>query len=159
MADQKANEIVAKALQADQLDELLLGRSPYAYLPRWSPSDENTDLTILLNILYKNDFGVSKEVICSRLVTAARRITGSYEGLFPVATLILFEAGHRARNDVTVGLPLNDLAADLGSAISKYRSRLIADKSGPGSQWEDGRLGDLRRLSDNSRDVGGPGFA
>jgi hypothetical protein len=92
-------------------------------------------------------------------VTAALySLTGTYEGIDPISTCILLEALRICDGRVPLGLPIDDLASKLQETILTFESRLRADRTAGGKEWTDGLLGDLRRLSRNTENYGGPGF-
>jgi hypothetical protein len=158
MANLPPKEIVDKALERDELDLLLLGKSEYQFFDRWSSSPYNTDLVAILDALYRFAGEDQREQIKKRLLGAIKKIVDTYEGLVPVAGCILLESGRRSENRPTLGLPLKEIAAELMQSIRLFSFRLEKDKTGVGAQWPDGLLGDLRRLSKNTERVGGPSF-
>ena len=149
--------LVNRALAEDAIDLLLLGKPGYTYLPKWSPSPGNTDITALLAVFYDEQLGLSKVELGRRLQQAIMQIIDSYEGLFPVATVLLVESLAR-RDGRALGLPLEAIAERLKCAIEGFRTNLITDRIGGGGFWPDGALGDLRRLSKNVSEIGGPEF-
>jgi hypothetical protein len=153
---QEAVNIVRKALAENNLDLLLFGKQGYSYLPKWSSAPGNTDLTTLLSVIYDTPLGYAKEDIVAKMIYAVNQIVFSYEGLFPVATVILIETLRVNNGRPILGLPLNEIATILRESILKYRYNLITDKTGPGNQWEDGMYGEMRRISDNIVELGGP---
>ena len=158
MTQRSAQEIVRNALEKDELDLLLVGIPEYQFLPKWSPASGNTDLTYLLDALYMGIADYTREELRERLHRAIRKIVGAYEGLDPVACCILCETVERTEGKLSLDLPLEEIAIELRHNIEQYKSRLIEDKSGAGSLWNDGRLGDLRRMSKNTEKRGGPSF-
>jgi hypothetical protein len=160
-----ANDVVRAALDADELDKMLLGWPPYQYLPKWSPATD-TDLPQLLHALYGLVGVYPREDLSDRLRHAIEKIVVDYEGLGPVASCILFEASARApfdafgkpKADTSLRLPLDEIADDLRQSVRVFSIRLEKDKTGVGSEWPDGRLGDFRRLSKNTVRYGGPSF-
>ena len=151
-------EIVLKAIERDELDRLLLGKLEYQFFDRWSGSPYNTDLVPLLNVLYRFCGEHQQEQTKNRLLSAINKIVDTYDGLDPVAVCILFETGRRSDDRPTLGLPQEDIAAELRQSIRVFSFRLEKDKTGAGDEWPDGRLGDLRRLSKNTERLGGPSF-
>ncbi len=150
--------IVNNAVTKGELDKLLLGAPEYCYRSRMSPAPGNTDLTELLDVLYERWNPTDRERVRDDLVKALYAIVETYEGLGPVATCVLIESSCRAENSPMLGLPLDDLANKLRSGIERFRSRLEKDKTGEGSEWPDGRLGEFRRLSRITVELGGPSF-
>lgn len=153
-----AHQVVNDALQANALEALLLERPPYTYLPHGSPATGASDLTVLLDSLYDGTFSLSKDEIKDRLFKTLSHLVNTYEGLPAVAACILFESHRVSRNAPALGLPVADLAKELKASIDRFRSRLVADRNGEGAHWRDGLLGELRRLSNNAHDIGGPAF-
>lgn len=151
-------EIVRNALERDELNLLLLGRPEYQYFDRWSSSPYNTDPVALLDTLYRLVQESQRPQIRDRLLGAIKKIVDTYDGLTPVAGCILFEAGRKSDKRPMLGLPLEEIAAELRQSIRVFRFRLEKDKTGVGAQWPDGLLGDLRRLSRNTEQLGGPSF-
>jgi hypothetical protein len=165
MSELSPKEIVRKALKKGELDLLLLGRPEYQYIDRWV-DPYNTDLTALLRALYWDFAEGQREQIKNRLFAAIKKIVNSYEGLFSVAGCVLYETAARSSVDsfgrpkpeTSLGLPLDEIAAELRQSIRVFSFRLEKDKTGVGAQWPDGLLGDLRRLSKNTERLGGPSF-
>jgi hypothetical protein len=150
--------ILKKALAKGELEKLLLGFPEYRYLPKGSPSPENTDLAALLGALYDHTTEDNKAKVRDNMTKALNTIVQHYDGLQPVAACILLESLRNARNKPSFGLPLTDLAARLHASINLFSDRLKGDKNGVCSSWPDGRLGELRRLSRNTTELGGPSF-
>jgi hypothetical protein len=156
----EALEVVNRALADDAVDELLLGRSGYNYLPKWSSAPGNSDITALLSAFVDGPLkGPSSQQASVRLRAAIERLTPTYEGLLAVASVVLFESLCLKRARGTLGIPLKDVALKLGESIARFKTRLMEDRSGPGRDWEDGMYGELRRLSQNTVALGGPAFA
>ncbi len=151
-------QIVSRAIAESELDKLLLGAEGYQYLPAWSPSTGCTDLTELLAVLYDKWPKDDRQRVYDALYDALKCLVTKYEGLEPVATCILIESLRKSRNRNPLGLPIEELATELRSNIERFAARLKADKSGDGSRWQDGWLGELRRLSRNTVELGGPLF-
>lgn len=150
--------IVKEALKKGELDKLLLGAPEYCYLPNGSPAPGDTDLAALIGTLYAHTTISEKQLIRDEMLKVLNTIVDSYEGLEPVAACILLESLQKIRNRSSFGLPLDDLAAKLRTSINAFADHLETDWSGAGASWHDGRLGELRRLSRNTVDLGGPSF-
>lgn len=151
-------DIVKTALAKGELDKLLLGTPDYQYRSKYSPSPSNTDLTELLAVIYLSLENSEKDAAREALVNALYSLSGTYEGIDPTATCILYESGKKSRGSAGLGLPIDDLAEKLRSTIRIFESRLRNDKSGGGRDYSDGLLGDLRRLSRITEKHGGPSF-
>lgn len=152
-------QIVSRAIAESALDKLLLGAEGYRYLPGWSPATGCTDLTELLAVLYDLWPKDDRQRVCKALSESLTRLVSTYDGLEPVATCILFESLRKFRKRNPLGLPVDELAAQLRASIERFAARLTSDKRGDGSRWPDGWMGELRRLSRNTVELGGPGFA
>lgn len=158
MTQNSPDAIVRRALEQNELSLLLLGANEYQYFDRWVGHADNTNLPELLSSLYGFISDEGREIIRDRLLLAINEIIESYEGLFPVATCILFESSHRSENQPTLGLPLDELAEVLRQKVREFGFKLEKDKTGPGFNWPRGRLDDMRRLSKNTVRLGGPSF-
>ena len=158
MAERTAFEIVKKALDKNELDLLLLGNPEYCYLQRWTTSLWNTDLEELLTTLYEENGQYHQEEIKEQLSRAITKIVSTYDGSIPVANCILLESYRRKNDSFSLDLPLEEIAIELNESIKKYYSQLREDKSGAGSRWDDGLLGELRRLNKITTKKGGPSF-
>jgi hypothetical protein len=158
MARSNAYEIVKNALDKDELDLLLLGTPEYCYAPRWSDSPQNTEIVELLTALYEEYGQYHPEEIRERLHRAISKIISNYDGLIPVANCILLEAYRRKNESFSLDLPLEEIAKELNESIKKYYAQLRDDKSGAGGRWDDGLLGELRRLNKITVNKGGPSF-
>lgn len=151
-------QILQEAVDKSEMDLLLLGRSPYAYLPPSSPSTGSTDLAELLRIAYDLWPMDDRNRIRVSLVDAMSKLVSTYDGLEPVAACLLVETLRQAKNRAPLGLPVKEFTGHLQGSIDEFRDRLCHDRSGQGAEWKDGRLGKLRRLSDIVRSLGGIGF-
>lgn len=158
MAESTAFEIVRMALDKDELDLLLLGKPDYCYLPRWTTIAGNTDLVELLTSLYEEYGQYHPEETRERLLQAIKKIVSEYDGFVPVANCILAESARRKNDSFSLDLPLEEIAIELNEGIKKYYAQLRDDKSGVGSRWDDGLLGELRRLNRINVKKGGPTF-
>jgi hypothetical protein len=140
-------DVIAKGAYVD----LLLGAKKYAYVGKWSCCSGDTDLVELLGVLYysvgKANVGKSNidQVRCS-LTDAIDKIVGTYEGIDPTTTVILFECLEKTSGRRTLGLDVENIASKLRESIGRHYCRLCGDKSGEGKQWEDGMFGAFRRL-------------
>lgn len=157
MTPSTPQEIIGKSLANKDMKPLLLGAPGYRFRSRWSPAPD-TDLTELLGEVHVLPAEQDRRAAKDLILTAAYQIVDTYEGVVPVATLILIEAVRRSGAQAILGLPLEDLAEKLRLSICAHHARLKSDKSGEGAQWPDGLAGDLRRLSGNSQRYGGPAF-
>ncbi len=151
-------EIVKAALANGELDKLLLGAPAYQYRSKYSPAPGNTDLTELLSVVYDHWDPADKKHVHEQVAKAVYAIIGTYHGIEPVAICVLLESLRAARGKPSLGLRLDDVAARLRASIDTFSEQLRVDKGGGGANWPDGRLGDLRRLSRNTEDLGGPSF-
>jgi hypothetical protein len=151
-------EMIKEAVAKGELVKLLLGEPGYCYLPKGSPAPGNTDLAAVIGVLYDFMPEADRPRVRDEMVKALSTIVSRYEGLEPVASSILLESLRKMRNRTPFGLPLDDLAVKLRESINAFADRLREDRSGIGASWADGRLGELRRLSRNTVDLGGPSF-
>ena len=150
--------IIKDALSIGELDKMLLGEPGYCYVPKFSPASGRTDLAALIVALYDDMSVCDRAKIREEMLRALNKFVQTYEGLEPVAGCILIESLRRAQELPALDLPLDELAAKLQKYIGVFAERLKADKEGVGATWPDGRLGEIRRLSRNTRDCGGPTF-
>ncbi len=158
MATTNPNEIVKMALAKGELNRLLLAAPEYQYRSKYSPAHGDTDLTELLDVIYLDLEGDEKDAAKEALIVALYSLSGTYEGIDAIATCILYEWGQRSRGKMVLGLPLGDLAEKLQDTVRTFKSRLREDKCGVGRYYEDGLLGNLRRMSHIVEDHGGPRF-
>jgi len=149
--------LIRQALDKNQMTDLLLGAPEYCYLPKYSSSTSATDLAALLGVLYDNCPLEERQETSLKIERAFLDIVKTYEGIEPSSTVILLEALAQ-KNGNALGLPLEILASDLRNSIAHFRDRLANDKAAGGRNYPDGLLGDLRRLSKNVVDLGGPSF-
>ena len=112
----------------------------------------------LLTALYEEYGQYHPEEIRERLHRAISKIISNYDGLVPVANCILLEAYRRKNESFSLDLPLEEIAKELNESIKKYYAQLRDDKSGAGGRWDDGLLGELRRLNKITVNKGGPSF-
>lgn len=158
MTPQSPEDIVRKALEKDELDLLLLGKPGYQYLPKWSPAPGDTDVTSLLSALGGLVGEYPRAEIRDRLHRAIMKIVETYEGLDPVAHCLFFEAYDRSEGRPPLGLPAEEIAAELKQSIRVFSFRLEKDKTYNCGLLPDGRLGGLRQLSRTTERFGGPSF-
>ena len=157
MATNHSN-LIYRALDKNQLCDLLLGSSNYRYLPKGSPSPYGTDLAALLGTLYDTCPLERRQETARKLETSVRQIVKTYEGIIPTSIVILVEALAQRNGNSPFGLPIASLASELKQSIANFRGQLAQDKTGGGRNWPDGLLGELRRLSVNVSELGGPPF-
>ena len=151
-------QILQDAVANSEMDMLLQGKAPYTYLPSTSPSTGSTDLAELLRVAYDLWPVDDRDRMRASMIDAINKLVSVYDGLEPVAACLLVETLRKANNRSPMGLPVSDLTKRLRDSIDKYRDRLGRDFSGSGAEWKDGRLGELRRLSDIVRSLGGIEF-
>ncbi|MCU0721772.1 MAG: hypothetical protein MUC83_18825, partial [Pirellula sp.] len=92
------------------------------------------------------------------LIDAMSKLVSTYDGLEPVAACVLIETLRQSKNRSPMGLPVRDFTERLLRSIDEFRDRLSRDLSGFGVGWKDGRLGEVRRLSEIVRSLGGSRF-
>ncbi|MCL4207915.1 MAG: hypothetical protein KJ000_35970 [Pirellulaceae bacterium] len=151
-------QILREAVASSEMDMLLLGKEPYTYLPPSSPASGTTDLAELLRIAYEQWPEADRTSIRLSIIRALEKLVSTYDGLEPVAACLLIETLRQARNRSPMGIPVEELAKRLRESIKAYSHQLSRDYSGAGAEWKDGRLGELRRLSEIVRELGGTGF-
>lgn len=151
-------EIVRRAVESNELRELLLGEEKYRYRANYSAGPGPTDLTALLSSFYHWPQGEQRKKLAQRLNDVLMQIVDTYEGLEPVAVCILMETLARKNHDPTLGLHVEVLAKKLQDRITRFSSRLASDKTDAGASWPHGRLDDFRNLSRNVTKYGGPAF-
>lgn len=118
----------------------------------------DTDLVDLLSALYELVEPTNARQVWTQYHKAILNLVDEYDGLIPVAVCIALEALRRKTQRVVLDLPLEDLARRLWTSIEQHRDRLRSDRRGPGAQWPDGLLGELRHLSQVTVDADGPRF-
>ena len=151
-------QILEDAVMKSEMDLLLLGKHPYTYLPRRSPSTGSTDLAELLRVAYECWPVGDRNRLVASLTDAINKLVSSYDGLVPVATCLLIEILRQSKNRNPLGLPVSYITRRLKDSIDEFRVRLSSDFSGYGAQWQDGLLGELRHLSGLVRRRGGIEF-
>jgi hypothetical protein len=151
-------QILQEAVARSEMDLLLLGLSPYAYLPSSSPSPGRTDLAELLRVAYDLWPANDRDRIRDSIIGALRKLVSEYDGLEPVAACLLIETLRQSRKRSPMELPVADLSKSLSESIDKYREILSRDFSGSGAEYDDGRLGELRRISEIVKGLGGNQF-
>lgn len=151
-------DIVLKALSNKALSSLLLGEPEYCYLPKWSPSSTNTDITVLWEALHDIAIESPSYDISDLVLEVVESIVRKYEGIRPVASILLMESSRKDDGRQVFDLPLDKIAQSLKKTIEKYKDKLMCDKNGEGWSYSDGLYGDLKRLNQNTIELGGPGF-
>lgn len=157
LAPKNSKTLVQTAIELGEFSRLLMGEPEYCYLAPGSPSPWNTDLTVLLDVVYDCDDSVLRSLAKRELSHALPEVVRHYRGLVPVAICLLLELAKKARGR-DLGLPVAELACVLRKNIETHGPRLSCDYAGGGAQWPDGVLGELRRLSSISVELGGPSF-
>lgn len=158
MPDDSAKNIVRMALSNNELHKVLLGESGYCYLPKWSPSSTNTDITVMWDALHDLASEYTLDDLSSMISEAINKIQFKYEGIYPIASIILQESYRKNKRENTFLLPLSDIAISLKLTIENHRDKLKSDKRGEGAGYQDGLFGDLVRLNQNTIELGGPDF-
>ena len=149
--------IIIRALERDALCALILGAPEYCYLPNWTSASGSTDLAAIIPVMCDMRAKGSSD-LNSRISKALRDLVDLYEGLVPVATILLIESLRSKKGDTILGIDVLEISTLLSKSILHYQGRLVGDKVGEGAQWPDRMLGELRRLSDNTVKFGGPSF-
>src|ERR1700690_4465483 len=124
MPQRSAKEIVNDAIQQDIVEDLLLAKPGFEYLPNMTCTSAKSDVVALLSVLYEQAqlYGVGS--IRNRLESALRRVLLSYDGLEPTATCILFEVSRRFRNEPSLGFDIYLIATELKKSMDAYADRL-----------------------------------
>jgi len=159
LVDSAPKQIVMRALAANDLRGLLLGHLEYRYVPAGSPSPSDTDLSVLLGTLYDEVSAPPRKVLAEEYEHALKEALKSETGVGPVAYAIVFEALRRSRTHTPMNFALAEVAAELRHSIRLHSGYLARDFSGAGRGWPNGWLGELKRLSKLSQELGGPSFA
>lgn len=152
-------ELVAEAVSRGEMEELLLGREPYAFRDRWSPAPGPTDLTTMWTsgiceyVKRNPSFDMKTE-----LEKCFPRLCLSPEGIDAFSTLILMETSNQFRSQSLQLLDLDKAVALLRQAIRDHREELKSFQELGGAGEPEGLLDDLRRVSKVTVSHGGPGF-
>lgn len=150
-----AEKIVTQAIMHNDFEKLILGEGEYHFSPFYSPTDGH-DLTLIHDELSKRAKG--NKQIAVQMNAAIMKMIDRYECLVSIAICILCEALGKSKYNTNIGLPLEEISNSLARSIVFYKETLIQDKSGPGSQFDDGMYGELKRISNNTQKYGGPDF-
>lgn len=155
-----AYELTLKAVKSNELDKLLLGISPYACLPKWSPSPANTDITYIYRrgiCEYANRY--LDEEFSSLLEEALERLAKNYEGIVPVASIIYMEASDRSKGrSSNLNIDIQKLSKILQASIHRNSQKLLMDDSPLSKGRKYGLLGYLEYLNELVFEHDGPGF-
>ena len=147
-------KILYRAISRNEMDKLLLGYPEYCYRSRWSPAPENTDLTELIGIIYDTPKLVSNASISKIMETSLFKTLTTFDGLAPVASCILLESSYKYDHRPILNLPLETLAKELKSQITKFTKAMDSDTFFLNTE----KIEDLQRLSKIVVELGGPSF-
>lgn len=151
--------LTEKAIEAGQLKELILGETPYAYRNKWSVAPGPTDLGDIY------EYGICKYAqrhpdfnMRNVLQNLVPELCSTNAGLYAVALIILSETYNCVKNNSCLHLDLQQIASQVHQAIVVRQESLKADMSLGGTGWAEGLLDEMRRLSKNTEEIGGPAF-
>jgi len=150
--------LVQRAVAMNELERLLRGRLPYDSKSRLSPSPEANDVAEIWSSLRRVAESRPETDIPQRIIELVETLLCDSQGVCVVAALVLLEWVDLSNGRGAFLGRTDEIASGLKTAIEKLRRQLADDKGGGGQCWSDGRLGDLRRLSANTVDCGGPAF-
>ncbi|MBA3581717.1 MAG: hypothetical protein H0W44_04605 [Gammaproteobacteria bacterium] len=153
-------ELTCLAVKNDELDKLLLGVEPYAYLPKYSPSSSGTDLEeIYEHGLVEYSVQHPEKKINEKLQFILEYLAGYYEGINTVVSIIFNVAYDSTKGKIyPLNINIQVLANIVSETIARHEERLKLDKTGEGWSYGDGLYGDLKRLNGILADEGGPTF-
>ncbi|NQZ60001.1 MAG: hypothetical protein HRT88_21315 [Lentisphaeraceae bacterium] len=150
-------DLVQKAFLKRDLDKLLLGEKPYRYVPKYSPAI-NVDIAQLIDLGFYMMDKEYLEKFSDDLEKTLLTLAQKYEGLIPVASVLLLESYSRGKEESPFVFDLKPIARELNNSIYKFEKSLIVDKSGYGQGWKDGLYGELKCKARKTIECGGPNF-
>lgn len=150
--------LTERAFLKGELDKLLLGEEDYAYVPKYSPAIRTDWTRIIPYGVYEYHNENPDSGFLEMLLETLFRMVKSYDGIVPVAYVILTECSEREDGVSPFSFDLAPLAIELNKSIHKYFERLSLDRNKEGFCWEDGLLGELRCICKKTIDCGGPDF-
>jgi len=151
--------LTEQAIEAGQLKNLILGEAPYAYRNKWSAAPGPTDLGDIYEYgiceyaQRHPDYNV-KSVIQNLVI----ELCNSNAGIYAMALIILSETYNFLNNKPCLHLDLRHIASQVNHAIVVRQESLKADMTLGGTGWPEGLLDEMRRLSKNTEEIGGPPF-
>ncbi len=152
-------ELTRRAIAENELPSLVLGNEPYIYRNKWSPAPGATDLGDIY------DFGIceyANQHPSYDMKKAIEELTivlcQSNAGIYATSIILISEVYNKTHGKSYLGLDLLKLANELRQAIFICRDSLSKDQSLGGFGWPNGLLDEMRRLSKNTEEIGGPAF-
>lgn len=137
------------AFENKTLDKLFLGIEPYNYIPKFSSASGNIDLTAVIpdGIFVYIKENESPENIFY-LKETLNYLCSQYAGLDVVATYILCAIIYKNRHgQLPTEVDINELSDKLKASIWYFKDKLKNDFTDYGFGCQEGRYGDLKRLS------------
>lgn len=154
-----AYELTEKAVRNGAIRDLLVGDGGYGFVPKYSPTDQSTDLAILLpDGLYPFAEKHPELDIRGDVEKALRELISTVPGLTAFALVLMLESVRIGEGKRGLGLDRDALSDLLKSSIQANMRELVAEQKFGGRGFSDGAAGNLRRLSNITKDAGGPGF-
>ncbi|HEX5324319.1 MAG TPA: hypothetical protein VFW40_11070 [Capsulimonadaceae bacterium] len=148
--------VIELAVEANDLKALLLGETPYAYRDRFSPAPGPSDLTSIYSGMLEYAQNNPDYPMKEKIEQLIPDLLASIEGIDSVATILLCEFLDQIDKRPNLGLNVDQLAQQLKTAIRESQDDLRNYKLLGGWCWPEGLLDDLRRVSGNLVEKGGP---
>lgn len=148
------------AFENKELDKLLLGHAPYKYMPKYFPGSGDSDVSSLIKdgILPYIKENKKNEVV-NYLQETLYQLSTQYDGLTPISYLMICCAIQKNnKGELPENIDFEKLLLEMKKSINKYSIRLKNDFTGEGWRCEEGRYGDLKRLSKIATEKGGLNF-
>lgn len=141
----KMTKLVEKAFQNEEILNLIVGDGDYGSVPKYSPSPDKTDITLVYRGLcdYISDYPDNN--YGSALQKELERLTAYKEAIEPIASLMVLEAD--TSKTKRLGLDLERLSESLKMGLKENWNTLKIDKTGMGKGYENGKIGNLDRLN------------
>lgn len=160
MNERDPYDLVKVAFEKRELDKLLLGLDPYKYMTKFYPGSGDSDIPALIDdgilpYIAKN----KKEEVINYFNGTINALCNQYDGLSSVAYIMVCSAIHK-KNKGTLPENINfkQCLKEIKKNIKLYEERLKNDFTGEGWRNEEGRYGDLKRLSKITTEKGGLNF-
>lgn len=152
----KMTKLVENAFQNGEILNLIVGDEGYGYVPKYSPSPDKTDISIVYRGLCDYISAYPDNNCGSTLQKELERLTANKDAIEPIACLMVLEAD-TSRNK-RLGLDIERLSESLQIGIKDNRDTLKADISGMGKNYINGKIGNLESLDRLFRSRSGLSF-
>jgi len=137
-------KLVEKAFQDGEILNLIVGDEGYGNAPKYSPSPDKTDISLVYRGLCDYISECPDNNCGNTLQNELEKLAAYKQAIEPIASLMVLES--KALRNKRLGLDLEKLSKPLKMGLRENWDTLKNDKTGMGKNYENGKIGNLKRL-------------